>query len=136
EFVAELVLALGDKNPNVWRNAAEALGRIGVAAVGALVAALSDSKWQVRAVAAAALGCIGGGPELEEDRGIAPWVHFLAEVADALARPESEDGMALDHLHMRHRLPLAPGRSLPEPAVAALAAALGDTKWQVRAFAA
>ncbi|MBN2453282.1 MAG: HEAT repeat domain-containing protein, partial [Candidatus Omnitrophica bacterium] len=60
--VPELIKALGDKNDDVRKNAAEALGRIGQAAkdaVPALVKALGDKNDVVRKNAAETLGRIG-----------------------------------------------------------------------------
>jgi HEAT repeat protein len=62
--IPALITALGDKDADVRRGAARALGRIGkeaVAAVPALTEALGDENWEVREAAAQALGGIGKG---------------------------------------------------------------------------
>ena len=59
ERIRELIERLGSTDPGVRRHAAEALGRIGPAAVPALIRALKDRHHLVRSSAAHALGGLG-----------------------------------------------------------------------------
>jgi HEAT repeat protein len=63
--VEPLIAALKDKNENVRREAAGALGRMGDVAVGPLIAVLEDEDANVRGAAARALGQTGDARAVE-----------------------------------------------------------------------
>jgi len=114
ETVAALIGVLRDKNPQVRRKAAEALGQIENPAIKPLVATLRDDKSEVRNRAAEALIEIGG-------------IGVIQPLIVAL-----ED----KHFYTRETAAESLGRIGDSCAVKPLVAALSDTHWGVREKAA
>jgi HEAT repeat protein len=114
ETVAALIGVLRDKNPQVRRKAAEALGQIENPALKPLVATLRDDKSEVRNKASEALVAIGG----------------LGVIQPLIAALEDK------HFYTRETAAESLGKIGDECAVKPLVAALGDTYWKVRERAA
>lgn len=114
ETVAALIGVLRDKNPQVRKKAAEALGQIENPAIKPLVATLRDDKSEVRDRAAKALVEIGG-------------VGVIQPLVVAL-----ED----KHFYTRETAAESLGRIGDNCAVKPLVAALSDAHWRVREKAA
>jgi len=112
--VEALISVLRDKNPQVRKKAAEALGQIENPAIKPLVAALRDDKSNVREKASEALIEIGG---------IAVIRSFISALKDK-------------RYYTRETAAEALGRIGDDGAVKPLVAALGDTDWRVREKAA
>ncbi len=112
--VKALIGVLKDKNPQVRKKAAEALGQIENPAIKPLLAALRDDKSEVRDKSAKALIEIGGDSVIQS---------LIVALEDK-------------HSYTREIAAESLGRIGDRCAVESLVAALGDTDWEVREQAA